>query len=154
MILNNGRRYPFVGASVVFSDPIPVPLFYPKAWHTDGSSDMASGVLVSLGSNFISSGVVAGDPVYLIAGSPPLQIATTVAATGSPNDLLLNWMADQNYTNIIFKIGQVAQHTFNSLVYIIAQRKISAQTIHFKQCWTSAIIEDFNRDETGEVYAT
>lgn len=152
MIFDNKRRYPFSGANVMFEAPIPANSFDPKQWNTDGASINGSGILTSASSLFISAGIAGGDPLFLISGTPALAVATSVFDVGGQDSLIVNWMADQDYTNILFKVGEAAQHTFDSLTAIVAARNVTAYTRKWVRCWTEAVLVTFNPDETGDVY--
>ena len=152
MIFDNGLRYPFSGANVMFEAPIPGNSFVPKQWNTDGASGSGTGIFTSATSEFITAGVVADDPVFITFGTPPITLASTVFTVDSQTDFSINWMADQDYTNMTFKVGEAAQHTFESLTAIVAARNVQPYTRKFVRCWTRALLSDFNPDETGDVY--
>ncbi len=152
MIIEHDEKYPFIGARTMFESPIDSNAFDPKVWDTNGVQDNGSGVFTSAGHEFVGAGVLADDPIFLISGTPALAIATTVFAVPGGNWLQINWQADQDYTNILYKVGEAALHTWSSLLNIFKNRNIAAYTVHWRRAWCDAQFRDFNRDETGDVY--
>ncbi len=144
---------PFPGARSHIWLPMPVDAFQPKSWGTAATWNTTTHVFIDAAATFSSDGVAPADDIFIVDTALDVSYATTVVSVDSETQLTLTAApAEPNQTAVVYKVGQGALHTLETMATIIAQRAIDAYTILFAELWTRAAIPAFNRDETGDVY--
>jgi hypothetical protein len=132
---------------------MPADAFQPKAWGIAEDWDTTGHVLTDAGATFETDSVVATDNVFIVDTTLGVAYATTVISVDSETQLTLAGSpAEPDQTNAVYKVGEGALHTLETLATIIDDRAIDAYTILLSVLWCDALIAAFNRDETGDVY--
>lgn len=152
MLIDNSGKHPFTGAGSVFSTPIPPNNFDPKQWGINAAMLPGGNTLTDANALFITNNVQIGDPFFITDTSTSDQIATAVTNVLSETQVVIGHLAPVGLDGITYKVGEAAQHTFNSLIDIIVKRGLQDYVIHWSKCWTHTPFPDFRPDEKGDVY--
>lgn len=152
MIHDHDERYPFPGAKTMFESPIPLNSFEPKAWGIGDMFAPGGSILFDAEALFQTNGVIVGDPLFLCSSNPMYHVATTVGGVIGETSILVNWLNPDTLTDVLYKVGEAAQHTFQSLLEILIDRGTSNYTLHWRRCWTNERYPAFRPDELGDIY--
>lgn len=151
-IIDQSQKYPFPGAGSRATLPIPAGQSRPKVWGACGLVIKVPKVINDPSVDFIASNVQVGDPVYITNSSEGWRLASTVAVV--IHNFVIE-LADEPPTDAacaVYKVGVLGPHNLSTLAQILVARGLEEYTMHWATLWTSALIEKFAGDETGDIY--
>jgi len=105
----------------------------------------------SVGSTFISDGIIEGDIVVITDSNLGLKKAVSVILVPEESIVVTGGEVSTNHTNVNFKVGARSIHTFETLAAQLNAAGPWSAMIRWGWLWSNAIAADFAPGITGDL---